>query len=100
MGYYIDTISHAWAPPVSPLGFGYRLLQTNVNALRVVWLDERGQGLPEYALLIAAIVVVVVIATVIFAESVHSLWNDIGTYIQTNGRVRRDDSGWRAVDWM
>ena len=55
-----------------------------VATLKRMWNDESGQGLPEYALLVAAVVVMVVAAAGLFRTSVVSLFTNIGTYITAN----------------
>lgn len=46
-----------------------------------LWADERGQGAAEYGMLLAAVVVLVVIATTLFTGDLQSLFDSIGTYI-------------------
>ena len=58
-----------------------------MQILKSLWNDESGQGLPEYALLVAAVVVMVVVASLLFTNVVQKLFNDIGTYIDTNSPV-------------
>ena len=58
-----------------------------MKQLKALWNDESGQGLPEYALLVAAVVVMVVVASLLFTDVVQDLFNDIGDYIQTNSPV-------------
>ena len=58
-----------------------------INTLKRMWNDESGQGLPEYALLVAAVVVMVVAASTLFAEEVETLFGDIGTYINNNDAI-------------
>lgn len=55
-----------------------------VKVIKSFWNDESGQGLPEYALLVAAVVVMVIAATALFAEDVQGLFDNIGTYISGN----------------
>jgi Flp pilus assembly pilin Flp len=55
-----------------------------VKLIQQLWNDESGQGLPEYALLVAAVVVMVVAATVLFGDTILDLFNSIGDYIDTN----------------
>lgn len=58
-----------------------------VNLIKQIWNDESGQGLPEYALLVAAVVVMVVVATTLFSGTVKNLFNEIGSYIADNSPV-------------
>ena len=58
-----------------------------MKQLKALWNDESGQGLPEYALLVAAVVVMVVVASLLFTDVAQDLFNDIGDYIQTNSPV-------------
>lgn len=58
-----------------------------VALMKRLWNDEAGQGLPEYALLVAAVVVMVVTAAILFEDVLVDLINDIGTYISGNSRV-------------
>lgn len=58
-----------------------------VALMKRLWNDEAGQGLPEYALLVAAVVVMVVTAAILFEDVLVNLINDIGTYISGNSRV-------------
>jgi pilus assembly protein Flp/PilA len=55
-----------------------------LNTIRRFWNDEAGQGLPEYALLVAAVVVMVVAASALFGDVVKTLFSDVGSYISTN----------------
>jgi Flp pilus assembly pilin Flp len=57
------------------------------NMIKRLWNDESGQGLPEYALLVAAVVVMVVAASTLFTGSVQTLFTNIGTYITANSPV-------------
>lgn len=58
-----------------------------INTLKRMWNDESGQGLPEYALLVAAVVVMVVAASTLFADDVETLFTSIGTYINSNNAI-------------
>lgn len=55
--------------------------------IKNLWNDESGQGLPEYALLVAAVVVMVVAASVLFKDEVIALFDKIGTYINSNDAI-------------
>lgn len=50
-----------------------------------LWRDESGQGLPEYALLVAAVVVLVVVVAALWTDSVEQMFNEIEDYIESNG---------------
>lgn len=52
--------------------------------LEQLWNDESGQALPEYTLLVAAIVVMVVGATVLWDSEVKGLFTSIAGYISGN----------------
>lgn len=54
------------------------------DAGRKLWTGDTGQGLPEYALLLAAIVTLVVLVAELFSEDVRALVNGIGDYIGDN----------------
>jgi len=66
---------------VSPQGDSVRHL------LRQLWTDESGQGLPEYALLVAAVVVMVVTASVLLSEPINDLFSNINEYIGENNEL-------------
>ncbi len=55
-----------------------------LDAGRELWIEEAGQGLPEYALLVAAIVALVVLVTELFSQQVRDLVDSIGDYIGSN----------------
>ncbi len=56
-------------------------------ALKQFWTDESGQGLPEYALLVAAVVVMVIAATALFATEVQNLFDRIGSRINNGSAI-------------
>ena len=58
-----------------------------VKLIKSLWNDESGQGLPEYALLVAAVVVMVVAASILFTDEVSQLFTSIGTYINTENAI-------------
>jgi Flp pilus assembly pilin Flp len=58
-----------------------------ISTLKRMWNDESGQGLPEYALLVAAVVVMVVAASTLFAPQVSTLFTNIGAYINSNNAI-------------
>ncbi len=64
-----------------------------VNLIKSLWNDESGQGLPEYALLVAAVVVMVVAAASLFANDVKDLFNQIGDYVDGNNAIDNPPSG-------
>jgi Flp pilus assembly pilin Flp len=61
--------------------------------IRKLWSDESGQGLPEYALLVAAVVVMVVAASTLFSQQVQNLFNAIGNYITTSPNAQAVGAG-------
>ena len=61
-----------------------------VATLKRMWNDESGQGLPEYALLVAAVVVMVVAASTLFADEVETLFTSIGSYINSNNAIAQN----------
>lgn len=58
-----------------------------VATLKRMWNDESGQGLPEYALLVAAVVVMVVTASALFGDDVQTLFNSIGDYVNSENAI-------------
>lgn len=58
-----------------------------VKVIKQFWNDESGQGLPEYALLVAAVVVMVIVAASLFAEPVQNLFSDIGEAVERGGEA-------------
>ena len=56
--------------------------------IKNLWNDEAGQGLPEYALLVGAVVVMVVAASTLFAGSVSTVFSNIGTYITRENQAK------------
>ena len=51
------------------------------------WNDESGQGSAEWALLTAAVVVLVVATTSLFHDVVIEVFTDMGSYIEDNSGV-------------
>ena len=45
--------------------------------VELVWLDESGQDLTEYAILLALVAVVVISALQVFGPSLRDMWLDI-----------------------
>lgn len=64
-----------------------------VATLKRMWNDESGQGLPEYALLVAAVVVMVVTASALFGDDVQTLFTSIGNYINGNNAIAAGAGG-------
>ena len=56
--------------------------------IKKFWNDEAGQGLPEYALLVGAVVVMVVAASTLFTTQVSAVFTSIGSYITTNNKAK------------
>jgi pilus assembly protein Flp/PilA len=46
--------------------------------LRALWRDESGQGLVEYALIIALVAIAVIAALVLLGNRIGNIFNDIG----------------------
>ncbi|TMB60770.1 MAG: Flp family type IVb pilin [Chloroflexi bacterium] len=42
------------------------------------WLDERGQGMVEYALIIAVIAIAIIVAMVFFKDQLSNYFSSIG----------------------
>jgi len=45
------------------------------------WRDDQGQGLVEYALIIAVIAVAVIVAMVFFRDQLQTLFSNIGNNV-------------------
>ncbi len=52
-----------------------------MKLLQRLWKEESGQGLVEYGLLVALIVVIVTAVLLIFRESLEALFTNIGEQI-------------------
>ncbi|KAF0091256.1 MAG: Flp/Fap pilin protein [Fusobacteria bacterium] len=52
-----------------------------MKLLQRLWKEESGQGLVEYGLLVALIVVIVIAVLVIFSDSLTALFTNIGNDI-------------------
>ena len=51
-----------------------------VNSIRLAFRDdERGQGLAEYALILALIAIVAIVALIFLGNSVSSILSNVGT---------------------
>jgi pilus assembly protein Flp/PilA len=55
---------------------------TNLKAL---WLDESGQDLAEYALLLALIAIIVIAALTLLGPAISNLFNTITTSLNSAG---------------
>jgi Flp pilus assembly pilin Flp len=53
-----------------------------IRQLHKFWSDRSGQALPEYGLLVAAVVVLVIIASAAFSGPVINLFMAMGDYIK------------------
>lgn len=53
-----------------------------MNLFRRLWKDEEGQGLVEYALIIAIISIVIIFAGPSIANAIRTLFSNIGTKLQ------------------
>jgi pilus assembly protein Flp/PilA len=51
------------------------------SEIKHFWRDEAGQGASEYALLLAGVVVLVVVATVMYDGEITKLFTGIGNYM-------------------
>jgi Flp pilus assembly pilin Flp len=58
-----------------------------LHALDILWNDESGQGLPEYALLVAVACVMTVTATGVLVVSTEELFDDISAYITASSSI-------------
>jgi Flp pilus assembly pilin Flp len=54
-----------------------------------LWTDETGQGLPEYAMLVAAVVVLVVSLFILSTDQIARFFGNIDEYINTEGPLSR-----------
>jgi Flp pilus assembly pilin Flp len=61
------------------------------STLRAAWRDRRGQGLPEYALLVAAVAVLVVSCATLFRSEIESLLEAVGVHIETRAALLDGD---------
>jgi len=50
-----------------------------IELLRNVWLDEEGQDLAEYGMLIALIAVAVIVAVTAFGNDLKTFFTGVGT---------------------
>ena len=46
--------------------------------MRAFWQDEQGQGLVEYALIIAVIAIAIIVTMVFFRDQLGNLFSNIG----------------------
>ena len=46
--------------------------------MRAFWQDEQGQGLVEYALIIAVIAIAIIVTMVFFRDQLSNLFSNIG----------------------
>ena len=53
--------------------------------LKALWVDESGQDLVEYALLVALIAIVVIAALKILGPIIATVFNNIATNLQNAG---------------
>ena len=59
------------------------MLEMLKNLLALVTKDEKGQDLTEYALLVALIAIIVVLAVLFFGENVSSFFSLLGSTVQS-----------------
>jgi pilus assembly protein Flp/PilA len=53
-----------------------------LSHLRAIWTDESGQDLAEYALLLALIAIVVIVAVTALGPIIAQVFTDIATSLQ------------------
>ena len=58
------------------------MLEMLKNLLALLAKDEKGQDLTEYALLVALIAIIVVLAVLFFGENVSSFFSLLGSTVQ------------------
>lgn len=70
----------------------FREVKTGMLRLRAVWAwmknlfrEEKGQGMVEYALIIAVVAIVVVAALVTMRDQLSAIFNSIATTLQNRG---------------
>ena len=49
-----------------------------MQAVRAFWLDDEGQGMIEYAIIIVLIALVLIISQVFFADKIKNFFSNIG----------------------
>ena len=59
------------------------MLEMLKNLLALLAKDEKGQDLTEYALLVALIAIIVVLAVLFFGENVSSFFSLLGSTVQS-----------------
>ena len=59
------------------------MLEMIKNLLALVAKDEKGQDLTEYALLVALIAIIVVLAVLFFGNNVSSFFSLLGSTVQS-----------------
>jgi pilus assembly protein Flp/PilA len=55
-----------------------------VNVIRAIWTDERGQGLVEYALIIALVAVGLIAILLVLRNSVGNVFNNAATTLENS----------------
>lgn len=53
--------------------------------LKALWTDESGQDLAEYALLLALIAIVVIVAVRLLGPTIRDVFSEINTELQNTG---------------
>lgn len=53
--------------------------------LKSLWTDESGQDLAEYALLLALIAIIVIVAVRVLGPTIRQVFSDINTELQNTG---------------
>ena len=59
--------------------------RTMLAPMKALWVDESGQDLVEYALLVALIAIVVIAALKILGPIIATVFNNIATNLQNAG---------------
>ena len=54
-----------------------------LEMFQLLWTDESGQDLAEYALLIALIALAVIVAGALLGDRLSNIFNTIGTTLET-----------------
>ena len=56
-----------------------------LEQLQALWTDESGQDLAEYALLLALIAIVVIVAVRVLGPTIRNVFSSINTELQNTG---------------
>jgi pilus assembly protein Flp/PilA len=55
-----------------------------MNTLRAMWKDEAGQGLVEYALIIALVSIGLILALTVLKNAIQTIFEKIGNTLNAN----------------